>query len=72
MVALFAIALVLILSIAITVSAGHDFDHVTLALPLLFVLLFLAIWVSDRLGIEDFFIAPKPLVSIALTRGPPA
>jgi hypothetical protein len=72
MVALFAIALVVILSIAITVGAGHGFDQVTLALPLFFVLLFLTIRVGDRLGIEDFFIAPKPLVSIALTRGPPA
>jgi hypothetical protein len=72
MVALVAIALILLLSIAITLGTGHSFDQTTLALPVLFVFLFLPTVISDWLDIEDFVAAPKPRFSPSLSRGPPA
>jgi hypothetical protein len=66
------IALVLALSIAITSGAGHSFDQIALALPIFFVLLFLAASIGDWLQVEDFFIEPKPRFSPSLTRAPPA
>jgi uncharacterized Tic20 family protein len=66
------IALVLILSIAITSGAGHGFDQIALALPIFFVLLFLATSIGDWLLLEDFFIEPKPRLSASHTRAPPA
>jgi hypothetical protein len=67
-----AIALVLILSIALTVSAGHALDHLTLALPIFFVLLLLATSTGDWLASEDFSFAANPPLSTCFTRGPPA
>jgi hypothetical protein len=67
-----AIALILILSIAITLGSGHSFDQTTLALPVLFVFLFLPTAIGDWLDIEDFVAAPKPRFSPSLSRGPPA
>jgi uncharacterized Tic20 family protein len=66
------IALVLILSIAITSGAGHGFDQIALALPIFFVLLFLATSIGDWLPLEDFFIEPKPRLRTSHTRAPPA
>jgi hypothetical protein len=66
------IALVLALSVAITSGAGHSFDQIALALPIFFVLLFLAASIGDWLQVEDFFIEPKPRFSSSLTRAPPA
>jgi hypothetical protein len=66
------IALVLVLSIAITSGAGHSFDQIALSLPIFFVFLFLATPVGDWLQVEDFFTEPKPRVSTSLTRAPPA
>jgi hypothetical protein len=66
------IALVLILSTAVTSSAGHGFDQITLALPIFFVLLFLATTIGDWLEAEDFFIRLKPRLSLSPTRAPPA
>jgi len=67
-----AIALVFMLSITITLNPGHGFDQVTLALPVFFVLLFLAILIGGWLQIEDLFLESKPRLSVSLTRGPPA
>jgi hypothetical protein len=67
-----AIALVLILSMAITVSAGHALDHLTLALPIFFVLLLLATSTGEWLASEDFFLAANPPLTTCFTRGPPA
>ena len=67
-----AIALVFMLSIAITVNPGHGFDQITLALPVFFVFLFLAILIDGWVQIEGFFLEPKAPLSTSLTRGPPA
>jgi hypothetical protein len=67
-----AVALVLILSTAICLSAGHSFDHITLALPFFFVFWFLATPLSDWLGASEFSFAPQAQLSVSLTRGPPA
>jgi hypothetical protein len=66
------IALVLALSIAITSGAAHSFDQIALALPIFFVLLFLAIATGDWLQAEDSALAPQPRFSASLTRAPPA
>jgi hypothetical protein len=66
------IALVLLLSTAITSGAGHGFDQIALALPIFFVLLFLATSIGNWLQLEDFFIEPKPRLSTFRTRAPPA
>jgi Kef-type K+ transport system membrane component KefB len=71
-VVLSAIALVLILSTAITLSAGHSLDQITLALPVFFVFWFMARSLGDWLDMEEFSFEPKPRLSAALTRGPPA
>jgi hypothetical protein len=67
-----AIALVLLLSIAITSGVGHGLDQVTLALPILFVFLLLATSIGDWLQIEDIFVEAQARFSSSLTRGPPA
>jgi hypothetical protein len=66
------IALVLLLSLAITTGAGHSFDQIALALPIFFVLLFLATSTGAWLQVEDFFAEPKPRLSTSPTRAPPA
>ena len=53
------IALLLVLSIAIASGAGHGFDQISLALPIFFVLLFLATSIGDWLQVEDFFTNPS-------------
>jgi preprotein translocase SecE subunit len=68
----FVIALVLALSIAITSGAGHNFDQIALALPIFFVLLFLAASIGDWLQAEDSALKPQPRFSTALSRAPPA
>lgn len=72
MVALIAIALILTLSVASTLGAAHSFAQTVLALPVLFVFLFLPTAIGDWLDIEDFAVAPKPRFSPSLYRGPPA
>ena len=71
-VAIFAIALVLILSIAITLGAGHSFHQIALALPVFFVLLFLATSIGDWLDLADLVFEPQLRLSPSFTRGPPA
>jgi len=68
----FVIVLVLALSITITSGVGHSFDQITLALPIFFVLLFLAASIGDWLQAEDSALEPKPRFSPSLTRAPPA
>jgi hypothetical protein len=68
----FVIVLVLALSINITSGVGHSFDQIALALPIFFVLLFLAVSVGDWLQVEDSAFEPQPRFSSALTRAPPA
>lgn len=70
--AIVAIALVLILSIAITLGAGHSFDQIALALPVFFVLLFLATSIGDWLDLADLVFEPQLRLSPSFTRGPPA
>jgi hypothetical protein len=70
MVVLSAIALVVLLSIAITLNPGHG--QLILALPIFFVLLFLVEFIGGRLPVEEFFLQPNPQFSPSLTRGPPA
>jgi Kef-type K+ transport system membrane component KefB len=72
MVVISAIALVFMLSIAITLNPGHGFGQVMLALPIFFVLLFLAVLICGWLQVEEFYLQPKPQLSASLTRGPPA
>jgi hypothetical protein len=72
MVVISTIALVLMLSIAITLNPGHGFDQITLALPIFIIFLFLAVSTGGWLQIEDFFLELKPRLSASLTRGPPA
>jgi len=69
-VVLFAIALVVMLSIAITLNPGHG--QLVLALPIFFVLLFLVVFIGCRLPVEAFFLQPKPHFADSVTRGPPA
>jgi choline-glycine betaine transporter len=66
------IALVLVLSLAIATGAGHSFDQIALALPIFFVLLFLATSIGDWLQVEDFITESKPRLSASLSRAPPA
>jgi hypothetical protein len=66
------IALVLVLSIAVTSGGSHSLDQITLALPVFFVLLFLATWISDWLPPENFFVEAGPCLSTSHTRAPPA
>jgi|ERR1700677_160313 hypothetical protein len=66
------IALVLALSITITSGAGHSFDQIALALPIFFVLLFLATSIGEWLQAEDSALEPKPCFSPSLSRAPPA
>jgi hypothetical protein len=67
-----SIALILILSIATTLSAAHSFDQTTLALPIFFLFLSLPIAVGDWLDIEDAFFTSQSQFSPSLSRGPPA
>ncbi len=67
----FVIALVLALSIAITSGVGH-FDQIALALPIFFVLLFLAVSIGDWLQAEDPALEPRPCFSTSPARAPPA
>lgn len=64
-------ALVVILSVAVTSGAGHGFEQIALALPIFFVLLFLAS-IEDWLQLEDSLIQPEPRLSLSHTRAPPA
>ena len=57
--AIFAIALVLILSIANTLGAGHSFHQIALALPVFFVFLFLATSTGDWLDLADLVFEPR-------------
>jgi hypothetical protein len=66
------IALLLVLSIAISSGVGHGFDQITLALPIFFVFLFLATAIGDWLQVVDFSIEAKPRLSSSLSRAPPA
>jgi hypothetical protein len=66
------IALVLALSVASSSAAGHSFDQIALALPIFFVLLFLATTIGQWLQVPDFFIEPKAPLSTSPTRAPPA
>jgi hypothetical protein len=68
----FVIVLVLALSIAITSGVGHSFDQIALALPIFFVLLFLAASIGDWLREEDFGLERQSRFSTSLTRAPPA
>jgi hypothetical protein len=68
----FVIVLVLALSIAITSGVGHGFDQITLALPIFFVLLFLATSIGDWLQAEDFLFQSQPRFYSSPTRAPPA
>jgi hypothetical protein len=69
-VAVVAIALVLILSVASTLSV-HSFAQTVLALPVFFLFLFLPAAIGDWLDIEDSFFTPEPRFSSSLSRGPP-
>jgi hypothetical protein len=64
-------ALVVILSVAVTSGAGHGFEQIALALPIFFVLLFLAS-IEDWLQLEDSLLQPEPRLSLSHTRAPPA
>jgi hypothetical protein len=66
------IALLLLLSVAITSSAGHGFDQIALALPIFFVVLVFATSISNWLELEDFFIESEPPLSAVCPRAPPA
>jgi hypothetical protein len=66
------IVLVLALSIAITSGVGHGFDQIDLALPIFFVLLFLAVSVGDWLQVEALGIETQRQLSTSHTRAPPA
>jgi hypothetical protein len=70
MVAVVAIALVLILSVASTLGV-HSFAQTVLALPVFFLYLFLPAAIGDWLDIEDFAVAPEQRFSPSLSRGPP-
>jgi hypothetical protein len=71
MVAVVAIALVMILSVASTLGV-HSFAQTVLALPVFFLFLFLPAAIGDWLDIEDFAVAPEQRFSPSLSRGPPA
>lgn len=66
------VALVLMLSITVTSGAGRGYDQIALALPIFFVLLFLATSIGDWLQSKDLFIELKPRLSTFHTRAPPA
>jgi hypothetical protein len=70
MVAIVAIALVLIFSVASTLGV-HSFAQTVLALPVFFLFLFLPAAIGDWLDIEDSLFASKPRFSPSLSRGPP-
>jgi hypothetical protein len=70
MVAVVAIALILVLSVASTLGV-HSFAQTVLALPVFFLLLFLPAAVGDWLDIEDSVFPPGHRFSPSLSRGPP-
>lgn len=70
MLVLSAIALIVMLSIAITLNPGHG--QLVLALPIFFVFLFLVEFIGGWLPVEEFFLQPNLQFSPSLTRGPPA
>jgi len=70
MVAVVAIALVLILSVASSLGV-HSFAQTVLALPVFVLFLFLPAAIGDWLDIEDFAVAPEQRFSSSLSRGPP-
>ena len=71
-VAVIAVALlVLVLSVAVVSGAGHAVDRIALALPIFFVLLFLAS-VEEWLPLKNLFIQAEPRLSLSPTRAPPA
>ena len=70
MVAVVAIALVLILSVASTLGV-HSFAQTVLALPVFFLFLFLPAAIGDWLDIEDCAVAPEQRFPPSLSRGPP-
>lgn len=66
------IALVLMLSFALASAAGHSFDHVSLALPVFFLLLLLTLSAGERLPTKSLAVLPKVSASPAPSRAPPA
>jgi hypothetical protein len=70
MVAVVAIALVLVLSVASTMGV-HSFAQTVLALPVFFLFLFLPAVIGDWLDVEDLAVAPEQRFSPSLSRGPP-
>jgi hypothetical protein len=71
MVAIVAVVLILTFSVASTLGV-HGFAQTVLALPVLFLFLFLPAVIGDWLDLEDFAVASKPWFSPSLSRGPPA
>lgn len=66
------IALLLVLSVALATSAGHGFNHIDLALPVLYFLVLLTAFTGERLATQDLVVETKVFVSARRTRAPPA
>ena len=71
MLAIAAVVVILMLSVGSTLGV-HGFAQTVLALPVLFLFLFLPAAIGDWLDLEDFAVAPKPRFSPSLSRRPPA
>ena len=66
------IAFLLLFSVTLASSAGDGFYHITLDLPVFFLLLVLTACISDWFQADDAFFRPKPAAPAAPTRAPPA
>jgi hypothetical protein len=66
------IAFLVLFSVTLTSSAGDGFFHITLDLPIFFLLLVLTAYIAGWIEAEDAFFQSKPAAPSPPTRAPPA
>jgi hypothetical protein len=66
------IALLFLFSVTLASSAGNGFYHITLDLPVFFLLLVLTAFTGGWIPAEDAIFHPKPAAHASPTRAPPA
>jgi hypothetical protein len=66
------IAFLLLFSVTLAASAGDGFCHITLDLPVFFLLLVLTACIGGWVEAENAFLRPKPAAPNPPTRAPPA
>jgi hypothetical protein len=66
------IVFLLLFSVTLASSAGDGFYHITLDLPVFFLLLVLTACIGGWIQTEDACLRPKPAAPAPPTRAPPA